>query len=87
MLLRRLHKAIMRYNAFTGANFCNRLYVNKRRTITLNDGSIVELLSTNELGQNASCGQSSTYIFRPEEWGIKNGKITIQQETSLQIKK
>ena len=72
--------------AFAGANFCNRIYKNTRRTILLNDGAEIELFSAEESGIDSGCGLNSNYVFRPEEWGIKNGKITIKQEATLQKK-
>lgn len=66
-------------SAFSNADFCGSFYTSKRNRIELNDGSIVELKSKNELIQSSQvvaeeCFLSDDSIYYKATWSIgENG--------------
>lgn len=61
--------------AFANANFCGSYFTDKRNILVLNDGSIVELLSKEELNNNGfpigeSCFLNSNEVYYQAQWSI-----------------
>ena len=64
-------------DAFGSANFCGFFFINNRNIIVLNDGSIIELMSSAESDQiTVECSRVDEYIFPDAVWSIsESGKV------------
>ena len=61
--------------AFANENFCGSYFTDKRNVLVLNDGSVVELLSKEELINvgillGESCFLNSSEVFYQAQWNI-----------------
>lgn len=75
-------------SAFEGGDFCPYFYKTQRNQLTLDDGSIIELLSVEEQGLSLSeCGMEDGFTFKEATWSISDSGIVMRKQIATLTKK
>lgn len=70
--------------AFQSANFCGFYYQEKRNTIILDDGAVIELPGMNENSSlSTDCVRADDYEFRESVWSISTSGIVVRKENTI----